>query len=139
MSVKAEAASNKFELNLSVSVVLAAKESSGGPELDVNEVSTIGIIGAVIVLGVLVLAGVLDDSIKGNTILGDSDHPVSIVVSPVTHARMLGIKEGDDRGVLYLMSTESFTISELSSPFAAIVVTAFSLIWGAAIFATSGV
>ena len=76
-----------------MSVMLAAEESSGGPVLDVNEVATVGVSVAFVVFGVIVAAGVLNNGIEGNAILGDSDLSVHVGVSPVANAGVLAIVE----------------------------------------------
>ena len=131
--------SDEHKVHSAVGVVGAADVLLGGERLNVDEEATLGVSRAVVVGGVVILSGVLDDGGECGTVLGDSHFPVHVESLPGGHAGVVDIVEGYDGGVLDLGEREGLTVGELASPLAAAVLGALLLVGSVGVIAASGV
>ena len=131
--------SDKFELNLSVGLTGAAEVLLSGVFLNIDEEATLGVSGAVVVLGVLISACVLNKGSEGLVTLSNPDLSVLVLLFPSALGLIVGIEEGNDRGGLDLLKAQRLSVGELSSPLAAVVLGALLLVGCIFVLAASGV
>ena len=131
--------SDKFELNLSVGLTGASEVLLSGVFLNIDEEATLGVSGAVVVLGVLISACVLNKGSEGLVTLSNPDLSVLVLLFPSALGLIVGIEEGNDRGGLDLLKAQRLSVGELSSPLAAVVFGALLLVGSVGVIAASGV
>ena len=110
-----------------------------GVFLNIDEEATLGVFGAVVVLGVLISASVLDIGSEGLVTLSYPNLSVLVLLFPSALRLIVGIEEGNDRGGLDLLKAQRFSVGELSSPLTAVVLGALLLVGCIFVLAASGV
>ena len=83
-------------MDLSVGVAGAAEVLLSGVFLNIDEEAALGVSGAVVVLGVLISACVLNKGSEGLVTLSNPDLSVLVLFLPGALGLILGIEEGND-------------------------------------------
>ena len=131
--------SDEFKCDLAEGFVGGAEVMHGGEVLNIDEVATLRVSGAVVVLGVRIWAGVLDIGSEGLISPGNPDLSVLVLFLPGALGLILGIEEGNDGGGPDLFKAEFLTVGEHSGPSAAIILTALVLVGCIFVIAARGV
>ena len=131
--------SDEFECDLAEGIVSGAEVMHGGEVLNIDEVATLGVSGAVVILGVRIWAGVLDIGSEGLITPGNPDLSVLVLFLPGALGLILGIEEGNDGGGPDLLKAKFLTVGEHSGPLAAIILTALVLVGCIFVIAARGV
>ncbi len=131
--------SDKLELSSALSFIFATKLSPCGVVLNVDEEAIPSISGAITVLGVRILAGVLDSGNKASAVLGDFHLLIHVESLPGPYTGVFGIVEWNDGRALNLRNREVLAVGKVSLVSAAIIVCAFLLVGSIGVSAASGI